>query len=396
MEISKGKRILIFSTLVVVGLYFLFLGLVKASGFLGPLLTAIILSLIVLPLSQKMERKGLKKGLASFFNVLFLFLISLGFLAVVSFQIQSFVDDWPKIKQTMKPKVEQFKSFVFEHTPMDKSSLQNSGSGNNSSSSSSSSGSGGSSQESGAQENSSSSGFSTSSQGSGSASGASSRGSSSNKAQKALSFFNKTVGFIGTFLLTFIYIFFLLNYRRRFKEFLFRLFPEKRKGEVSEVIHKSAKVSQQYLVGKLILMGFLAIIYSIGLGISGVSNFILVSIIAALLTLIPYVGNILGIVMAMAFGYLTSGQTGVLIGIIITFAVAQFVESYVLEPYVVGDKVDLHPFMVILAVVAGGALWGVIGMILAIPVLAIITIIFLHVHPLHPFGFLFSKEDPKN
>lgn len=386
MQISKGKRILVYSTLVVVGLYFLFLGLVKASGFLAPLLTAIILALIVLPLSQKMEKKGLGKGIASLLNVLFLFLITLGFLAVVSFQIQSFVDDWPKIKENMKPKIEQFKTFVFEHTPMSKGDLQSSGSVNTSSS-----GTEGKSQKAGSTGN--SSGLSTNSQGSGSESGASSGGSASGKAQKALSFFNKVVGFIGTYLLTLIYIFFLLNYRKRFKEFLFRLFPENRKSEVSEVIHKSAKVSQQYLVGKLVLMAFLAVIYSIGLGISGVSNFILVSIIAALLTLIPYIGNILGIVMAMAFGYLTSGQTGVLIGIIITFAVAQFVESYVLEPYVVGDKVDLHPFFVILAVVAGGALWGVIGMILAIPVLAIITIVFLHVKPLHPFGFLFSKEE---
>lgn len=384
MEISKGKKILIFSTFIIVGLYFLFLGLVKASGFLAPLLTAIILALIVLPLSHKMEKKGLKKGLSSFLNILFLFLLSLGFMVVVSFQVRSFVSDWPKIKETMKPKVEQLKSFVFEHSPMDKSDLQNSGSSNSGSSSSSSPGSDGSSQNSGVQGN-SSSGLQT---------GSSSAGSGS-VAQKALSFFQKALGFMGTFLLTFIYIFFLLNYRQRFKEFLLRLFPEKRKGEVNEVIHKSAKVSQQYLVGKLILMGFLAIIYSIGLGISGVSNFILVSIIAALLTLIPYVGNMIGIVMAMAFGYLTSGQTGVLIGIIITFTVAQFVESYVLQPYVVGDKVDLHPFIVILGVVAGGALWGVIGMILAIPVLAIITIIFLHVRPLHPFGFLFSQEDPR-
>ena len=281
----------------------------------------------------------------------------------------------------MQPKVEQFKSFVFEHTPLNKEArnapASNSGGGSINSE----------------QEKGSSLPAANSSQASGSQSGFFSAGTGSNTAQKALSFLNNTISFMGTFLLTFIYIFFLLNYRQRFKEFLLRLFPKKRKGEVSEVIHKSAKVSQNYLMGKLILMGFLAIIYSIGLGISGVSNFILISIIAALLTLIPYIGNIIGLVMAMAFGYLTSGQTGVLIGTALTFTVAQFVESYILQPYVVGDKVDLHPFIVIVGVVAGGARWGVIGMILAIPVLGILTIIFLHVTPLHPFGYLFSKEE---
>lgn len=386
MELSKGKKILIFSTFAVVGLYFLFLGLVKASGFLAPLFTAIILALIVLPLSHKMESRGIKRGWSSFLNVLFLFLISIGFMALISFQIRSFVNDWPKIKRTMEPKVEQLKSFVFEHTPMEKSDLQQSGS-----SQSSSSGGGAESQSSGKQQT-STLGTGSSSQGSGAQGGSSSSGST---AQKALSFFQKAIGFMGTFLLTFIYIFFLLNYRQRFKEFIFRLFPEEKRGEVSEVVHKSAKVSQQYLVGKLILMGFLAVIYSVGLGISGVNNFILISVIAALLTLIPYIGNILGLVMAMAFGYLTSGETMVLIGTAVTFAVGQFVESYILEPYVIGDRVDLHPFLVILGVVAGGALWGVIGMILAIPILGILTIIFLHVRPLHPLGFLFSKKDPK-
>jgi len=83
----------------------------------------------------------------------------------------------------------------------------------------------------------------------------------------------------------------------------------------------------------------------------------------------------------------------VLIGIVITFTVAQFFESYVLQPFVVGQKVDVHPFFVILAVIVGNALWGIIGMILAIPVLGIITIVFLHVPTLEPFGFLFSDKE---
>ncbi len=112
-----------------------------------------------------------------------------------------------------------------------------------------------------------------------------------------------------------------------------RLFPDDKGGEVNQIVQKSADVVQHYLVGKLILIGLLAITYSVGLGITGVSNFILVSILAALFTLIPYVGNIIGFGLAMAFGYLTSGEIGVLIGIVITFTVAQFLESYVLQPF---------------------------------------------------------------
>ncbi len=351
---TKGKKILYYSVIIVIGIYFFFLGLAKAKGFLAPFFTALILSLMVLPLSNKMESWGLKRSYASILNTILLFILSLGFLALVSFQIKNFVDDWPNIKSTMAPKIEQFKEFVFEHTALNKTDLE-----------SSSSGSGlpfvGS-------------------------------GSSSNQGQKAVSFLTKTLSFLATYLLTFIYIFFMLAYRRKFKEFLIRLYPDDKKDKVKSTLSKSASVTQQYLVGKLILMGLLAVLYSIGLGLSGVNNFILVSLIASLLTLIPYIGNVIGFTLAVGFGYLSSGSTGVLIGIILTFSIAQFVESYILQPYLVGDKVDVHPFVVILTVVIGGAVWGVIGMILAIPVMAIITVVFLHVPSLHPFGYLFSKE----
>lgn len=349
---TKGEKILFYSTLFVICFYFLFLGFSKAKGFFAPLLTAFILALVVLPLSQKMETGKIKRGFSSFLSTILLFLISLGFVALVSFQVKNFVDDWPKIRETMEPKVEQLQSFVFEHTAMEKQDLDQYWDN--------------------------------------------SMGSLEGQGRRALNFFTGTLGFMGTFLLTFIYIFFLLNYRRRFKEFILRLFPEQKKQQVRDIIHKAGKVAQQYLVGKFILIGLLAVVYSIGLGISGVSNFILISLIAALLTLIPYLGNIVGLLLAMAFGYLTSGETGVLIGVILTFSITQFLESYVLQPYVVGDKVDLHPFFVIIAVIIGNLIWGVIGMILAIPIVAIITVIFLHVPPLHPFGFLFSKKAPSD
>ncbi len=134
-------------------------------------------------------------------------------------------------------------------------------------------------------------------------------------------------------------------------------------------------------------------IYSIGLGVSGVNNFILVSVIAALLTLIPYVGNIIGFTMAVAFGYLTSGDITVLIGIALTFTLTQFVESYILQPYIVGEKVDVHPFFVIVSVILGNLVWGIIGMILAIPILGIITVVLLNIKELKPLGILLSKEE---
>lgn len=347
---ASAKKILIYSTVSVIFLYFFFLGLSKVKGFLAPLVTAAVLAILVLPLNRKMENSFLNKPAASMINTIFLFLISLGFFALISMQIKNLVDDWPKIKETMQPKVEELKEFVFEHTPVNQADLDKASSGKPL--------------------------F-----GIGSSPG------------KAMTFFNSVMGFFGNYLLTFVYIFFILNYRRHFMKFLLRLFPNKRRKKIGDIVTQSAKVVQQYLLGRLLLIGFLSIAYGIGLGLTGVNNFILVSVISAILSIIPYLGNVIGFMMAMTFGYLTSGEAGMLIGISATFFIGQFIESYILTPYVVGDKVDLHPFLVILVVIIGNMVWGILGMLLAIPLIAVLNVSLVNIEPLKPFGYLLSKED---
>lgn len=344
-----NKRILLYSVLIIIGIFFLVWGLLAARSILAPLLTSVILALVILPVAKWME-KYLKRSFSSLLSTLILFFISLGFVGLLSYQTKVFVDSWPEIKETMEPKIDQWKMFVTTNTFLTENDLPSSES-------------------------------------------LSLLGGESEEGSQLISMFGRGSGFLGIYLLTFIYIFFLLNYRHRFRKFLLQLFSDEKSDEVNQIVKKSANVVQQYLVGKLMLIGLLAIVYTLGLGISGVSNFVLVSILAAIFTLIPYLGSIGGFTLAMVFGYLTSGQIGVLIGVVITFALAQFFESYVLQPYVVGDKVDVHPFFVVLAVIAGNALWGIIGMILAIPIMGIITIVFLHVPMLQPFGYLFSNKN---
>ncbi len=344
-----NKKILLYSASIITGIFFLVWGLLEAKGVLAPLITAVILALVILPLAKWMENR-LKRGVSSLISTFLLFIISLGFVALLSYQTKVFVDNWPEIKETMEPKIEQWKSFVTNNTFLNERDLPTSDS-------------------------------------------VSLIGEESGSGTQLLSMFGRGSGYMGTYLLTFIYVFFMLNYRHRFRSFLLRLFPDEKESDVHQIVAESANVVQQYLISKLILIGLLAIIYSIGLGVSGVSNFVLVSIIAALFTMIPYLGNVIGFALALGFGYLTSGEMGVLIGIVITFSVAQFLESYVLQPFIVGNKVDVHPFFVILAVIVGNALWGIIGMILSIPVLAIITIVFLRVPALEPFGYLFSDKE---
>ncbi len=348
---KSHKQLLYPLVALILGSYFLFNGLVEAKGFLAPLVTAIILTLLLIPLGNLIEKK-INRTFASLLSTVLLLIFSIGVFSLLSFQIKNFIDSWDEIQQNMQPKVNQLISYIYEHTSLTQENLEEYKEKND----------------------------------------ISSIIGSGDSGKKAFNFLNSVTGFLSNYLLTFIYIFFLLNYRSRFKKFLLKLFSGTKNQEVKNIINKTASIAQFYLRGKLILISILSVLYSIGLGISGVDNFILIAVIAAFLTLIPFIGNIIGMGLAVLFGYLTQGETSVLIGVILTFTIVQFVESYVLEPFIVGDKVDIHPFFVILAIILGNMVWGVIGMILAIPVLGILNVIFRHVPSLKALGYLLSTE----
>lgn len=346
---TLGKKILVYGALFIIGIYFLFLSLIEAKSFLAPLFTAIVLSLLMVPVSNKLESWKMGRAYTSLISTIFLLLLSIGFAFLVSLQVKNFIADWDKVKEKVMPEIERLEAMVYEKTPVNEEDIN-----------------------------------------------VKDAATSGGVGKQALSFVNSFYSFAGNYLLTFIYVFFILNFRSKFRKFFIKLFPDEEKQEVSQVISETANVVQGYLFGKFILMSLLAVLYCIGLGISGVDNFIVVSLLAALLTIVPYLGNMIGFLIALSLGYLATGETTTLIGIIATFSIAQFVESYILEPYIVGDKVNLNPFITILAVVAGGILWGIIGMVLAVPMLAIANMIFSHVQPLKPYSYLLSKEGKKD
>lgn len=333
----------------IIGGYYFFLSLYNTKAFLIPLTTAFILALVMLPLAKRLEELGVKRMWGSICCTLVVLLISLGMAALVAYQSKVFANQWPSIKATLEPQINTWQAWIVERTPLTQEQLSPSIHDL----------------------------FKV----------------TPNPGSQIAGAVGAILGFLGNYLLTVIYVFFLLQYRARFRTFVLRIFPDKERTRIDETIQRSARIAPQYLIGKLILMAGLAVLYGIGLGVSGVDNFVLISLVAAVLTLIPYVGNVLGFGLAMAFGYLTTGDTGILIGIMLTFGVGQFIESYILQPFVVGDKVDVHPFFTILVVVAGNFLWGVVGTILSIPLLGILTVVLLNVPSLHSIGLLLSTKD---
>ena len=134
------------------------------------------------------------------------------------------------------------------------------------------------------------------------------------------------------------------------------------------------------------------IMYSIGFSIVGVKYAILFAIICGLLEIVPFVGNLAGNLLTVLMVVVQGGGTGMVVGVVITYLIVQFLQTYLLEPLVVGAEVNINPLFTIMILVIGELIWGIPGMVLAIPLLGIIKIICDHVPALKPYGYLIGSD----
>jgi len=201
-----------------------------------------------------------------------------------------------------------------------------------------------------------------------------------------------SVAYIVTnFILVLAYFVFLLYYRGHLKHFFIKLTPPSRQNEMNQILDKSAHVSQQYLLGLSKMIVCLWIMYSIGFSILGVKNFLFFAILCGILEIVPFVGNITGTTLTVAVAALHGASHYMLAGIIITYGVVQFIQGWFLEPLILGPQVKINPLFTIIALVLGQLLWGIPGILLAIPLSAIFKIICDHIEPLKPYGFLIGE-----
>jgi len=206
--------------------------------------------------------------------------------------------------------------------------------------------------------------------------------------------------FITAFLLTLIYVFLLLFYRGHIKQFILQLSPESQRPEVEQLVMSAANVSQQYLLGLSKMIACLWILYSIGFSILGLKNAVFFAILCGFLEIVPFIGNITGTAITVLAAATQGADLGLMAGIIVTYAGVQLTQAWILGPLILGPQVSLNPLFTIVALVVGEMVWGIPGIILAIPLAAIFKIICDHITPLKPFGFLIgeiktNREPPK-
>ncbi|MFW6224358.1 MAG: AI-2E family transporter, partial [Bacteroidota bacterium] len=168
--------------------------------------------------------------------------------------------------------------------------------------------------------------------------------------------------------------------------------PPSRKRETITILREISKVAARYMGGVLIVVLILCIINSLGLWIIGMKYAIPLGIISAIFNFIPYFGTILGGLVPFLFAILVENNPALAFRVILLFIIIQFTENNLLTPNIVGGNVKVNPFFIITGLVAASMIWGIPGMLLIVPFLAIIKIIFSHIDSMKPFAFLLGQE----
>lgn len=330
-------------------LFLLFAGLYFAKEFLIPLCIGSILATLFIPFSNFLERRGIPRGLAAFLCLLTIIFMLLGLVTLIAWKIAALVNDMALIKEKTIATGVQAQAYILNHLGISVEQQAN----------------------------------------------------ILRQEQPSLSSimqltFSSLTALVTTLVLLLAYVFFLLYYRNHLKMFFLKIAPASQQHEMDEILGKATAVSQQYLLGLSKMIACLWIMYGIGFSILGVQNALFFAVLCGLLEIVPFVGNITGTSLTVLVTALHGAPLSVLGGIVAVYATVQFIQGWVLEPLILGPQVKINPLFTIIALVLGELIWGIPGIILAIPLTAILKIICDHIEPLKPYGFLIGEIDYKN
>jgi predicted PurR-regulated permease PerM len=152
------------------------------------------------------------------------------------------------------------------------------------------------------------------------------------------------------------------------------LVPSKQRATVFELARETDEVLGAFLRGQIMVMFALSVIYSLGLSMVGLKFAIAIGVVSGLVSFVPYLGFVFGITLAALTVALEPNPLWLFVGVVATFSIAQMIEGSILTPKLVGDRIGLHPVVVIFAVAAGGQLFGFFGILLALPAAAVLSV----------------------
>lgn len=335
------------STVIIFGLMLLSFALFTLKSILAPISFAMIIAILLNPLVNRMQRKGVHKVVAIFLSLLLALVIVGGILYFISSQIMHFGENLPELKVKFNEHLAALQQWI---SATFKFSIQ--------------------------------------------------------KQQKALDDMLKSgqslvggalggaVGAIGVIFLVPIYTFLLLFYKTLIVNFFHEVFAEENTLKVSEVLVETKSAIQSYMVGLLLEALVVAAMNSIALMLLGVDYAILLGVIGGLLNMLPYIGGLVAIALPVIIASVTKDGFTTQLGVIGAYTLIQFIDNNFLVPFLVSSRVKINAFFSIVVVLLGGAVWGIAGMFLSIPFVAILKIIFDRLPEMKPWGKLLGDNVP--
>lgn len=323
--------------------------LIYAKPFLVPLTFGAIFAMLLLPLSKKMEEWGMARGLSILLSTLLLLVLIAGIITIFAWQISDVSKNSAEIENNINQKIQEFKNYISANLGI---SIQK--------------------QNQIIKEQQEGGGGQISTMLTGLVSGLG--------------------GFLTDLILTLVYVFLFLYFRLHLKKFVLMLVPAANKKNANVIMEEAGGVAQKYITGLSWMILCLWIMYSIGFTIVGVKNAVFFAILCGLLEIVPFVGNLTGNAITVLAVIMQGGSSSMIIGVLVTYAIVQFLQTYILEPLVVGKGVNINPLFTIAGLVGMEIIWGIPGMVLAIPLMGITKIICDHIDSLKPYGFLIGEE----
>ena len=192
--------------------------------------------------------------------------------------------------------------------------------------------------------------------------------------------------------LTFLFTLFILIYRRQLVRFIIMCFADKHKAVVMDVVNSIQYMVKKYLIGLIIQMVLVTILSFIAYTIIGIKYNFLLAIITGIFNVLPYLGILIATVLGIFVTFATSSAANVL-WVLVGMVAVHAVDGNIIMPKIVGSQVKLNSLIVIIGLIVGESVWGVMGMFLTIPIMAIAKIIFDRVEDLKPWGYLMGDDD---
>ncbi len=203
---------------------------------------------------------------------------------------------------------------------------------------------------------------------------------------------SSSTSFFASLILVIVFTFLFLLYRRSFKDFIIIHFRGRNKKEAARVVSKIQKVSQSYFFGLILVVLILGTLNGTGLLIIGLDYPFLFGYFAALLAVIPYIGTFIGGLLPTLYALINYDSLWMPVLVVILYVSVQALEGNFLTPKIVGSKVSLNPLFALIALFTGGIIWGIAGMILFIPMMAILKVLFDNIGGMRPYGVLLSSH----